>query len=159
MATGVVAATPSPAARGVMMGGGMSLRVNNGGQTGIVAAHWRTSMHDDPAPTLDLNAIEARIPPFSEPPWTWRNPCGTTYSDLVDAHGACVLAPSEDLEDRVLSIEVGYKADEFIAHAREDIPALVARVRALEAYIEQRRIDDQHEAWEYREREEMAHDE
>lgn len=79
----------------------------------------------------DLNAIEARANAATEGPW------GTepTRSDLAVG----VVYPDEDS----VFWDVGYgitgtrPADaEFIAHARKDVPALVAYARELEAVVE-----------------------
>lgn len=73
---------------------------------------------------VDLDAVEARAVAATPGPWGLRDheglsaichPCGWVLEDSADA----------DMRDR-----------RFIAHAREDIPALLAEVRALREVAE-----------------------
>lgn len=77
--------------------------------------------------TLDLDAIEARVN------------AATDGSREADGAGSIWQELDND-DDRCLYHHMVYGTDndhfadaEFIAHAREDVPALVARVRELEA--------------------------
>lgn len=78
---------------------------------------------------LDVDAIEARANAATPGPWKlW----GMTV--MTDRHGTGDVADCDDIAftadpDRGLRT---FNAD-FIAHAREDIPALVAEVRRLRA--------------------------
>ncbi|KQU33528.1 hypothetical protein [Rhodococcus sp. Leaf233] len=74
----------------------------------------------------ELDAIQARADAASSAPWVWRdgnNPRAGIYGSVRDANGDYVSG-SFDVRDA-----------EFIAHARTDIPALIARVRALEPRV------------------------
>ena len=86
---------------------------------------------------MNLDAIEARAKAATPGPW------------VVDkgAFGIGVIAESQigipDNDPEGVYIADCYKKSaevhaEFIAHAREDIPDLTARVRELESYIEER---------------------
>lgn len=84
-------------------------------------------------PELDLDAIEERAASATEAPWQ-------TY----DAYNSLGV---EDVEsERMLFIEnrgvtTAYHAPDavFIAHAREDVPLLIAEVRRLRATIDRLR--------------------
>ena len=77
-----------------------------------------------------LNEIEARANAATEGPWEWEGEAKAEWEE-----GANSLVPSRRPDDPVLygygydasGIEVKNPADaEFIAHARADVPALVA---------------------------------
>ena len=92
-----------------------------------------------------LNEIEARANAATEGPWEWEGEAKGEWEI-----GANSLVPSRRPDDPVLygygydasGIEVKNPADaEFIAHAREDVPALVAALRAvLELHVKARPI-------------------
>lgn len=108
----------------------------------------------DPAP-LDLAAIEGRANTATPGPWGayWGNRIGRGVEILGDGSGSLVSATQDVAEipddrcdwDDEDAVEVSSEADaEFIAHARQDVPALVARVRQLEAELgELRRLGEQ----------------
>ena len=88
------------------------------------------------AASLDLEAIKARSEAATEGPWEWDNPTvgqhwsrpepwATVVDDEVNCGGYCYGGSSSPIKS---------DADgQFIAHAREDIPALVAEVERLRA--------------------------
>ena len=82
-----------------------------------------------------LDKIEARANAATEGPWEWEGEAKAEWEE-----GANSLVPSRRPDDPVLygygydasGIEVKTPADaEFIAHARTDVPALVAALRAV----------------------------
>lgn len=82
---------------------------------------------------LDLEAIEARERAATAGPWAWRK--GDELRTLVDrvdpySYGTQIFKLADlghpELETKEADLE-------FIAHAREHVPALVKRVRELEA--------------------------
>lgn len=81
-----------------------------------------------------LDAIQARAAAATKGPWRREN-----YTDIDDEGAfylAHVLAPDPDVPDEaVLGIAMGIlRPDaEFIAASREDVPRLVAALRAVEA--------------------------
>ena len=84
--------------------------------------------------SLDLEAIKARAAAATEGPWEWDDPTisqhwsrpapwATVVDDEVRCGGYCYGGSSDPIKSA---------ADgEFIAHAREDVPALVAEVERL----------------------------
>ena len=101
---------------------------------------------------LDLNAIEARAKAATPGPWGWYDPPGAGYGPQIESEEqharwggmACVLVTAEvcsACRERGAPCLSGKQEDkDFIAHAREDIPALTAEVRRLNAYIEERQL-------------------
>ena len=86
------------------------------------------------APSLDLEAIKARAAAATEGPWEWDDPtigqhwsCPKPWTEVVNADVACM---SYCYGGSVRPIESDADG-QFIAHAREDIPALVAEVERL----------------------------
>lgn len=82
-------------------------------------------------PSLDLEAIKARAAAATEGPWEWDNPtigqhwsCPEPWTEVVNADVACM---SYCYGGSVRPIESDADGH-FIAHAREDIPALLAEV-------------------------------
>jgi hypothetical protein len=78
---------------------------------------------------LDLTAIRKRAESATEGPWEWDE-----SSNCIDAPGfeVCIDAMNHDAE--------------FIAHARQDVPALIAEVERLRESLEEiADIDD----WDY----------
>jgi hypothetical protein len=79
---------------------------------------------------LDLDAIEARAAAATDGPW---------MADGHEIYGSgCGILDVDQWKAETLRIEdpEGAKADaEFIAHARTDVPALVARVRQQDTVI------------------------
>lgn len=82
-----------------------------------------------------LDEIETRTNAATEGPWEWEGEAKSEWE-----MGANSLIPSRRPDDPVLygygydasGIEVKNPADaEFIAHARQDVPALVAALRAV----------------------------
>lgn len=86
-----------------------------------------------PAPPLDLDAIEARSPAAFPPPWR----AGVMESEgKVWAHDPEALGGPSVGERCVFTANKHFPHTanrEFIAHARTDVPALVAEVRRLRA--------------------------
>ena len=93
-----------------------------------------TSIHTQQEASLDLEAIKARAAAATEGPWEWDDPTigqhwsspepwATVVDDEVNCGGYCYGGSSSPIKS---------DADgQFIAHAREDIPALVAEVERL----------------------------
>jgi hypothetical protein len=84
-----------------------------------------------PDPKPDLAAIEARVEAATEGPWE------ATPNDRI----LSLTYPCEDVAgqfgNKDAVVEALRKADaEFIAHARTDVPALVAYARELQAEVE-----------------------
>ena len=94
----------------------------------------RTDRNIDAA-SLDLEAIKARSEAATEGPWEWDNPTigqhwsrpepwATVVDDEVNCGGYCYGGSSSPIKS---------DADgQFIAHAREDIPALLYEVERLQ---------------------------
>ena len=90
------------------------------------------------AASLDLDAIKARAAAATEGPWEWDDPTisqhwsrpapwATVVDDDVRCGGYCYGGSSDPIKSA---------ADgEFIAHAREDVPALVAEVERLRSQL------------------------
>ena len=76
--------------------------------------------------TLDLDAIEARCEAATEGPW---------HKDGIYR----VFAPT----GQIVAYSMNSANREFVQHAREDVPALLAEVRRLQAVVEQIKA----EAW------------
>ncbi len=90
-----------------------------------------------------LAEIEAREKAASPRPWEWvKDPFNGGYSGIVGKDGMEVLFPNHrnDGDDGDAWFEdFPTEADrEFIAHARDDIPYLTAKVRRLQAEAEAR---------------------
>ena len=83
--------------------------------------HIPKPMTDTP---LDLDAIEARTNAATDGPWSWE------VSD--DRRWVDVTAPDYE---RVIATTHDDDLAEFIAHARTDVPALVAALRKAEAQV------------------------
>lgn len=88
-------------------------------------------MSEDAKP-LDLEVIEARSLAATDPPWAvGRN--GDRFRVVAMKLGyketeVCQISPWEPSTDEPDAV--------FIAHAREDVPALIAEVRRLRAALE-----------------------
>lgn len=77
----------------------------------------------EPAPTLDLAAIEARCAAATPDPWE-ANGLALVHLEVYDE--------ASEWEEWLAHGHLVTLADaEFCAHARDDVPVLVARVRAL----------------------------
>ncbi len=85
--------------------------------------------------TLDLDAIEARASAATPGPWEWRrDDLGAPVSGIPSGTHAVLRA--EGCCDACYNYPHVWGRDvdrEFVAAAREDVPALVARIRELEA--------------------------
>ena len=86
---------------------------------------------------LDLDGIEARCEAATPGPWTMRDGWGFTDESMrcervAGAEQTTVLRASE----RTSCLEGRREDFEFIARARTDIPALIARVRELEKALD-----------------------
>ena len=105
-----------------------------------------TSTHTQREASPDLEAIKARAAAATEGPWEWDDPTigqhwsrpvpwATVVDDEVNCGGYCYGGSSSPIKS---------DADgQFIAHAREDIPVLLAEVERLREEREelQRRLD------------------
>ena len=79
---------------------------------------------------LDLDAIEARANAATPGPWTF------LPDQRLERRGLGILGPSFERVALMPEPAGAHPADAlFVAHARTDVPALVARVRELEAAI------------------------
>lgn len=77
---------------------------------------------------LDLDGIRARATAATEGPWGWR------HSKLPINMTLPLVIQADSSRRNVAEGYAGGESDaEFIAHAREDVPALLARVEELEA--------------------------
>lgn len=92
---------------------------------------------------IDLDAIEARANAATPGPWRYlgKNRIDTPVIDVDEANwggeelsGYRLICADDDGAWRYADVE-------FIAHARADVPALVARVRELHAAVEQVRAE------------------
>lgn len=94
-------------------------------------------MPDDPAPTLDLAAIEARCAAATPGPWytVADDEFPDIYALLYGANNerSGDVFPDGWLASRVVACGDAAGNPSFISHAREDVPALVALVRRLKA--------------------------
>lgn len=93
---------------------------------------------------LDIEAIKARAEAATEGPWEVSSegpgyPVGI-FSRLGTKSARTVIYPDDDYE-------TGEPDLEFIAHAREDIPALLTYIDELEAQIERVRLEAKAEAF------------
>jgi hypothetical protein len=84
--------------------------------------------------SLDLDAIEKRAERATPGPWKllngWEVASGLMrFSRIADAEFDDVVSTDWDSED----LEATRQDAEFIAHAREDVPDLISRIRHLEA--------------------------
>lgn len=83
--------------------------------------------------TLDIAAIKARAAEATEGPWDWRGKNGQLWSKNADGlliHP--ILMPIHEYECGV-DIDARDENMEFIAHARQDVPALIAALEESEA--------------------------
>ncbi|WKW86374.1 hypothetical protein SEA_BUDSKI_99 [Gordonia phage Budski] len=78
---------------------------------------------------LDLDAIEARAQAAPYGPWTVGDEWAKGLGYPMFAGDGDLLVYTDPPGGHYLGVEVA----EFIAHARTDVPALVSRVRELEA--------------------------
>ena len=85
--------------------------------------------------TPDLDAIQARVDAAQPGPWTLHG----TSTLYMNGHAAFFLR-RDGKPGQILTLS-GFPADaEFIAHAREDVPALLAEVERLQAELAGARI-------------------
>lgn len=89
---------------------------------------------------LDLDAIEARANALPAGPWTVEEDgCVTGYIAILDADGVPVLSEMDHVaqydEDADAMVYEDRPLADFIAHARADIPTLLAYVRELKAAL------------------------
>lgn len=106
---------------------------------------------------LDLDAVEARADAATDGPWFWRNAQGRSGAIYLQGartrivmafkrmgmNGAQPMFPGLDgLLYESADVNINQFPDaEFIAHARTDVPALVALVRAKESWIDGAKVD------------------
>ena len=96
---------------------------------------------------LDLEAIQDRCRAASPGPWWWSYSYGVpNHWDEIETHW-CLVSPASEADDRCIAWELvtahtgetdlyGARCDQladyqFIAHARADVPALLAEVKRL----------------------------
>ena len=91
---------------------------------------------------LNLEEIEARANSASEGPWKT-----VTARYGYDMKDSWAVEPDGPSVHNVAHITLGELDAKFIAHAREDVPALIAEVRRLRTQIErvQKMSDDMSE--------------
>lgn len=84
---------------------------------------------------LDLDAIKARLNATAPGPWEVYNPNGSDHGALWSVANDGYHNPTESGDDAFgLYLDCGGIEDaEFIAHAREDVPALLAEIARLKA--------------------------
>lgn len=95
-----------------------------------------TAPHTPPA-APDLAAIEARAAAATPGPWTMGRVRHERYGDFVAAFSdECDVYPPEGESGPVCATsEAEYANADFIAHARADVPTLLAHVRRLTAAL------------------------
>ena len=76
----------------------------------------------------ELQVIKERVAKATVGPWEWRNDC---YDDFWLASNHFIVADSFGYDDGDSTIRVSEADAEFIAHARQDVPTLVAEVERL----------------------------
>lgn len=88
--------------------------------------------------TNDLDAITARVDAANEGPWAiWHDLDHQGYKTVGDAESYAAVLDGDVAEESNPAAHVYTDEDaEFIAHAREDVPDLVAEVRELRAKVE-----------------------
>lgn len=125
-----------------------ALRRHNGGRDAmkLLARHGGPDLLVDPragstgpVPAIDLDAIHARIaaagrgPWLTDPEYGWPMGDGNIHeavrNDSGDGHDVVALTGVKDLHPRSAADA------EFIAHARDDIPALLAALDATRAEL------------------------
>lgn len=104
---------------------------------------------------LDLAAIEARAAAATEGPWRADDEHDARNTGASPAWCVSTTKPNGDWKEDLFYAS-GYQPNEeadatFAAHARTDVPALIARIRELEG--ENAKIDDLDEALRQRDRE------
>ena len=96
---------------------------------------------------LDLDAVEARAGRASPAPWhygTVGSVAGGTLYDATREIATLTYEQADDHDGRIVRHLLSDEADrngKFIAHARDDVPALVAEVRRLREW--RRRLLDE----------------
>lgn len=93
----------------------------------IGSEHWRTMSGDPLDDPLDLEPIRARADAAAPGPWT----TGDHASNECRIEGPWI--PADRHWSLVIYDEGGHNAQDaaFIAHAREDVPALITEVERL----------------------------
>ena len=88
---------------------------------------------------IDLDAIEARANAATAGPWS------IDYIEHTGEHGILINEPDGTLgcAGRLVANWLTYSNAEFVAHAREDIPALIEEIRRLRAAVGLHCRDDQ----------------
>lgn len=86
-----------------------------------------------PAPSLDLDEIERRVNAATEGPWGSHEGCVHRLDGETFYGGKAICrTPGDDDYFGPQDVRDG----QFIAHARTDVPALIARIRELEGRVE-----------------------
>lgn len=85
---------------------------------------------------LDLSAIKARVEAASLGPWQWE---ACTEDGMINEVGEVLSAGGMHTEGFVY---VSDSDADFIAHARTDVPALLAEVERLRAEVERLTVID-----------------
>jgi len=96
----------------------------------------------------DLDAIEQRAKAATPGPWAvWHDLDRQGFKTVGDAHSYQEILDSGETEECNPTAHVYTDEDaEFIAHARTDVPALLARGRELEAGVRSARAEALREA-------------
>lgn len=99
-------------------------------------------------PPLDLDAIQARCDAARPRPWALHD---ALNGDGFPGRLWVVENPADGPGDHHVMINIGTRDDaEFIARARDDVPALLTRVRELEAAVSAVRALDPGETYDER---------
>mgnify|MGYP003395126553 CR=1 FL=1 len=97
---------------------------------------------------IEIEARIAKVEKKTEGPWAWEatgdKDNGWTLGEACDANGKALRGQMDDTDSIGDVAEVcsgegygGLAVPDFIAHAREDLPALVAEVRRLRKLTEE----------------------
>lgn len=103
-------------------------------------------------PDIDLDAIEARANAATEGPWVVKHEPAWEADDVQHPDVITVGAQMWEGDDEPMTVclvSTDHEDDpvdvlgdaEFIAHARTDVPALVALVRAKQSWIDGAKVD------------------
>lgn len=88
---------------------------------------------------LDLNAIKARLVALAPAPWTaYDQNEGSSHAPLWAVANDAYFNPHEDTEGDAFGVTLesgGLEDAQFIASAREGVPALIAEVERLRARV------------------------
>lgn len=90
--------------------------------------------------TTRIDEIRARVEAATEGPWVLANSC--SWRRILTEEDRPVVVPTVSRSDGHPDLSIPNAADgEFIAHAREDIPFLLARIEELELALVDARLE------------------